>query len=587
MSAQSCPAARGSSSRRAASPTSVPGNALRALRPLLAVAACLIVAAPLRLLAPPAPAAAEVEHGLGFEATVDGFRGWYGSYRLGDVGEVWCVDHGIPAPDAALEYEPATLDDRAPETRRAIAWAVGRHGPRTDRVGAAALMLVLHDLMGAAYPSGPLDVGRLGAERLSGFEGAEAEVLERARSIKADAVARAAVTAPLSLEIKVDEVPPTRTGVLRAALMDGGGMRVAGVTIHPAVTGAALSGEVDRVTPADGAVSWPFEAGPGQNRFALRADVPGIDLVSLRPTKGRAQRVARPSSVTVTAEAGYDAVVPRRLTILKRGDAEPALPVVGARFAVSGVEGELTVGPDGRTPPIELLPGHYTITETAPPAGYDAAGPWEVEVTDADVLLEVNDRARRGHLRIEKVDAVTRKPLDGAVFTVAADRDDDASTFETPIAEPSGPLLIGRYAVTEVAPPPEYRLQEAPVVVEVVADSETVAVVENFPIEKVADPPAPVAPITTTAAPVTTTPPAPVPAAAPPEAPAPEVIAAAQRPVAVAELPRTGAPLGRLAAASLLLVAGGGLLAWPPLVRTGASSSGRPGRRGPRRRPRG
>lgn len=331
MFAQSHPAADGSSPRREGSPTPVARSALRPWRPLLAVTACLIVAAPLRLLSPPAPAAAEVEHGSGFSATVDGFRGWYGSYRLGDIGEVWCVDHGISAPDAALGYEPATLEDRAPETRRAIAWAVGRHGPGADGVESAALMLVLHDLMGAAYPSGPLDVDRLGVERLDGFEGAEAAVIERARSIKADAVARAPITAPLSLVVDVEEVPATRTGVLRATLLEGAGMPVAGVTIHPAVTGAALSGEVERVTSGDGAVSWPFEAGPGENRFVLRAEVPGIDLVSLRPTGGPAQRVARPSSVTVTAEAGYEAVVPRRFTILKRGDAEPHLPVGGAR----------------------------------------------------------------------------------------------------------------------------------------------------------------------------------------------------------------------------------------------------------------
>lgn len=557
-----------------------------------AIAVCILAAAPLRLLSAPAPAAAEVEHGSGFSATVDGFRGWYGSYRLGDIGEVWCVDHGIPAPDAALGYEPATLDDRAPDTRRAIAWAVGRHGPGADRITAAALMLVLHDLMGAAYPSGPLDVERLSAERLSGFEGAEAELLERARAIKADAVERAVLTAPLSLVAEADQVPATRIGSLRATLRDGGGMAVAGVTVHPEVTGAMLAGHVERVTSADGLASWPFEAGAGHNRFILRAHVPGIELMSLRPTKRPAQRVARPSSLVATAETTYEAAVPRRFAILKKGDAEPDLPVAGARFAVSGVDGELTVRADGRTPSIELLPGRYTVTETSPPPGYDAAGPWEVEVGDADLLLEVLDTARRGRLRIEKVDAVTGEPLDGAVFTVAADRDDDPSTFETAISDPSGSLLAGRYAVIEVAPPFGYRLQEAPVVVEVVADSETVAVVENFPLDEVVlEQPRAVAP---TAAAVTTTtlpPPPPPPAPAPAEVPPPAVAARSAQPVTVAELPRTGAALGRLAASGLLLIAAGALLVGPRRsprsLRRGASSSGRPGRRAPRPRPRG
>lgn len=579
-------------SRRSSPRSHVP---LQSWQALSAIAVCILAAAPLRLLSPPAPAAAAVEHSTGFSATVDGFRGWYGSYRLGDIGEVWCVDHGIPAPDAALGYEPATLDDRAPDTRRAIAWAVGRHGPGADRVTAAALMLVLHDLMGAAYPSGPLDVDRLSADRLSGFEGAGAEVLERARSIKADAVARAVLTAPLSLVAEADEVPATRTGTLRAMLRDGGGMPIAGVTVHPQVTGATLAGDVDRVTSADGRVSWPFEAGAGENRFVLRAEVPGVDLVSLRPTRGPAQRVARPSSVVATAETSYEAAVLRSFAIVKRGDAEPELPVAGARFAVSGVDGELTVGADGRTPAIELLPGRYTVTETSPPPGYDVAGPWEVEVGDADVLLEVLDPARRGRLRIEKVDAVTGEPLDGAFFTVAADRDDDPSAFETAVPDPSGPLLVGRYAVTEVAPPPGYRLQEAPVVVEVAADSETVAVVENFPLEKVAEQTRAVAPAptttTTTAVTVTTLPPPPPPPPPPLPAPvpAPAVAARSAQPVTVAELPRTGVGIGRLAASGLLLIAGGALLVGPPPLRLrwAASSSGSRDRRAPRPRPRG
>lgn len=560
-----------------------------------AIAVCILAAAPLRLLSPPAPAAAEVEHGSGFSATVDGFRGWYGSYRLGDIGEVWCVDHGIPAPDAALGYQPATLDDRAPDTRRAIASAVGRHGPGADRITAAALMLVLHDLMGAAYPTGPLDVDHLSADRLSGFDGAEAEVVERARSIKADAVERAVLTAPLTLVAEVDQVPATRTGSLRVTLRDGGGTPVAGVPVLPEVTGATLTGDVERVTSADGMASWPFEAGPGENRFILRAEVPGIDLASLRPTKGPAQRVARPSSLVATAEATYEAAAPRRFAILKRGDAEPELPVAGARFAVSGVDGELTVGADGRTPAIELLPGSYTVTETSPPPGYDVAGPWEVEVGDADVLLEVLDPARRGRLRIEKVDAVTRQPLDGAVFRVAADRDDDPSTFETAIPDPSGPLLVGRYAVTEVVPPSGYRLQEAPVVVEVVAGSETVAVVENVPLEKVVvEQPRALTPTTmaatTTTLPPPPPPPPPAPAPAPAEVPRPAVAAPSAQPETVAELPRTGAELGRLAASGLLLIAGGALLAGPPrlrALRTGASSSGSRGRRKPQLRPTG
>lgn len=441
------------------------------------------------VFAGPTAAGAAVEHGVGFAGRVDGYRSWYGSYRLGDLGEVWCVDHGIAAPDVALAYEPTALDDRAPETRRAVAWAVGRHGNGADRVTAAALQLVLHDLMGAVYPSGPLSVDRLTEADLVGFDGLAAEVLARARTIKADAVSRATIVGPLSMAVDVTgegrEVAG-RPGELRATLTDASGQPLPGVVVLPAVVGAELEGQVDRTTGEDGSVSWPFVSSPGENRFDLTAEVPGAELVALRPTGGAAQRVARPAGAVVAGSASFVAEVPRRFTIVKRGDAEPAVPVAGARFAISGVEGELVVGPDGRTPPVSLRPGTYTVTEVAPPPGYDAAGPWEVVVTDADVVLDVLDLARRGELEVVKTDAVTGEAVPGATFAVAADRDADPSTFEVPIPDWKLPLLPGRYEVREVTAPPHHRRSESPVVVEVRAGERTTAVVPNVALATVA-----------------------------------------------------------------------------------------------------
>ncbi len=579
-----------------------PSPKRRLARTVGVLLACVFAAGPTRLVAPPRPAEAVVQEGNGFSATVDGYRSWYGSYVLGDLGEAWCVDHGIPAPDAALAYESATLDDRAPETRRALAWAVGRHGPRADRVGAAALMLVLHDLMGAEYPSGRLDVDRLEPGRLAGFAGLEAEVIARARAIKADAVAHANLVGPLSMTITVNEEAAARTGSLRAVVHDGADRPIGGVTVHPAVTGAALVGEVDRTTAADGSVEWDFAAAAGENRFDLSATVPSIDLVSLRPTAGRAQRVARPVPVTIDASRAYEAEVPRRFTIVKRGDAQPLLPVTGATFAVSGegVSETLVVGSDGRTPAIEVLPGRFLVTEVTPPGGYRVAGPWEVEVTDADVVLDVLDLAERGSLRIDKVDATTGAPLTGAAFAVTADRDADPSTFEVAIPEPAAPLLPGRYAVREIAAPPGYLLDPGVVVADVRTGEVTVVRIENAPIPPPVvvqelpppppvppppPPPVPPPPTTTTPPPTTTIPPPP----APPEVLDLPAVVAPPRPtvpVVVAELPRTGIPSGRLGSAAMLLIAGGWLLVWgAPSISRGASSSGIPGRRGRRRQP--
>ncbi len=565
--------------------------------------ACVLAAGPARLTAPPRAAGAVVQEGTGFSATVDGYRSWYGSYLLGDIGATWCVDHGIAAPDVALAYEPATLDERAPATRRAIAWAVGRHGPGADRVDAAALMLVLHDLMGATYPSGRLDVDRLDPGRLAGFAGSEAEVVARARAIKADAVAHAELVGPLSITIDVDEVVATRRGSLRAVVVDGSGRPIAGVRVHPTVTGAALLGEVDRTTSVDGVAEWEFEAAVGENRFDLSAVVPDVELVSLRPTAGRAQRVARPAPLPISASRVYEADGPQRFSIAKRGDAEPGLPVTGAMFAVTGegVAETVVVGPDGRSGALELLPGRYLVTEITPPPGYRTSGPWEVQVTDADVVLDVLDLAVPGTLRVDKVDAVTGGLLAGATFSVGADRDADPSTFEVAIADPAGPLLPGRYQVREVDAPPGYALDPRPVVAEVRPGEVTVVRIENAPVPRPVEVPVTVPPPPATTAPIlpptpTPTPtPAPAPTTAPtptteptptPPAAAPALSEVLDAPAFVAELPRTGLPAGRLAVAALLLVAGGWLLIWgAPGVSREASSSGSRGRRGRRRPP--
>lgn len=432
----------------------------------------------------PRPAVAAVEHGHGFAGVVDGFRSWYGSYRLGGHGEVWCVDHAIPAPDAVLAYEPTGLDDRAADTRRAVAWAVGRHGPGADRVTAAALMLVLHDLMGAVYPSGPLSVDVLSPDRLVGFEGHADDVVAAARRIKADAVARAHLVGPMVLTAEADAVAAGRAGELRAALTDVAGAAVEGVVVHPAVVGAALLGDVDRTTDAGGRIAWPYTAGAASNRFDLTATVPGAELLALRPTQGRAQRVVRPAAATVAASTSFDGVVPRRLTIQKRGDAEPGLPVAGARFTVDGRE--VVAGPDGRTPPVELLPGTYEVTEVESPPGYTTGGPWTVVVHDADVVLEVMNAAVPGELAIEKVTRGRGQPVPGAVFAVRGDHDADPSTFETEVDDASGPLRPGRYELREVEAPPHHRLDPVPRVVEVRGGERAVVRWENVGLATVA-----------------------------------------------------------------------------------------------------
>ena len=129
----------------------------------------------------PAPAGAVVQQVSGYRATVLGWTSWYGSYGLGAEGTAWCIDHGIRAPDPALRYVPTTLTGVPVSTQTAMAWAFGRYGPGADRATSAALMLVGHDLMGARYPYGRMDVGALTDRSIAGFGADGPAVLAQAR----------------------------------------------------------------------------------------------------------------------------------------------------------------------------------------------------------------------------------------------------------------------------------------------------------------------------------------------------------------------------------------------------------------------
>ncbi len=423
-------------------------------------------------LARPDPAAAEVTRLNGYAAIVDGWRSWYGSYGMGALGAAWCIDHGIRAPDPAFAYVP-TAADVPLETSRAIAWALGAHGRSPDRITAAALMLAVHDLMGARYPSGTLDVDQLTAERMSGFEGAEVAVLEQARRLKADALDHSHLEGPVSLQAAV--VPaglrPGEQGELDLHLTDRNGAGVGGVLLHAAVTGAVLTGAVEARTDPEGRLRLPFVATAGHNRFDVTGSVPDLQLQAYEPTLRRAQRVARPAVEEVGDSVGFTTRARHSLTISKTGDAEAYLPVTGARFEVVAGDGsvaaELAVGSDGQAR-AELDSGRYEVRETAAPAGYTAAGPWKVDLTAGDTVLEVPNEARRGSATIRKIDAVTGEPVAGAELVVVYDADADGR-YETEvgiltstaapanIAQPHlSDLLPGDYVVEEVTAPPGY-----------------------------------------------------------------------------------------------------------------------------------
>jgi hypothetical protein len=367
----------------------------RAATTLLAVA--LVVLGALRVAPAPVPAAAAVGHVAGYRATVDGFTSWYGSYDLGAIGTAWCIDHGIRAPDPDLAYLPTGLLGTSDDVRAALAWAVGRHGAAPDRVTSAALMLVAHDLMGATYPSGRLDLSGLTRDRLAGFGGDEAAVLDRARAIAAEARAHAHLRPPWGLELSADDPAPGAAGSLVARLT-AGGAPAAGIEL--AVVGVS-TGPVVVTTGPDGTAAVPFTGHEGAFQLRVEATLPDLTLEAFAPTAARAQRVVRPAVATVAAAVDRTGVVPTG-ELLVRKTGVPSLPVAGAHFEVRPADPghlphesttlrDVVIGADGTAGPFALPSGAYELIEITAPPGYLPGGPWPVSIT-AGSLVEVEAR---------------------------------------------------------------------------------------------------------------------------------------------------------------------------------------------------
>ncbi len=520
----------------------------RSARRRVAVGLFALALATLVQLVQPPSAAAAVTHLHGFRATVDGFTSWYGSYGMGTLGTAWCIDHGIRAPDPAYEYAPADLSGVPADVRAAVGWAVASHGQGDDRVRHAAVMLALHDLMGAHYPSGRLDVDRLDVSRLAGFAGLEGAVLDAARAIKADALAHAHLRGPLALTVISSALDASGRSTLTVAVRDALGQAVAGVPVHH--DGAGPGGTL--TTGIDGTASTALPPTAQRTTVHASAQAPHLPVDAWAPTTTRAQRVARPGldelSASVTIDAGRG-----ELVIEKRGDATAWLPVEGATFRIEpdagGEPHVVTVGPAGTAPAVTLPSGSYRVVEQEPPPGYDAAGPWTVTVEHGrTTTLAVTDAARRGALRIDKLGEDTGGPLPGATLEVRYDADADGLfeqlitqlTTEGQAAMLEG-LLPGRYEIVETVAPAGYLPLEEPALVDVTPGATATVVLVDHQEPR----PPTTSPATTTTV-ARPAPPAPA-AAAPPSTPPPTVLSAPPVMRAPAALPRTGLDVVSLA----------------------------------------
>lgn len=282
-------------------------NPKRWIRARLAAGAGLLLLAGVTLgsASTSPPAVAAVVPRVGFHATVLGWSSWYGSYDLGPAGTGWCIDHGLRAPDPAFRYVPTTAGDLDPDRRAAMAWVVSAHGGTGDPVDAAAVMLVLHDLRGASYPFGPLDVDRLAVSQLAGFGGHEADVINRARAIKAGGRAHQQLRSPITLRLSLAPASADN-GQAIATLTDQAGRPVIGALVRIEANGATLDSTDGAISGADGSLHRTYRlTDPTVGaRFSAHAATPDPTLSALASTTVRAQRVARPAWLTLAATAG-------------------------------------------------------------------------------------------------------------------------------------------------------------------------------------------------------------------------------------------------------------------------------------------
>jgi uncharacterized surface anchored protein len=167
------------------------------------------------------------------------------------------------------------------------------------------------------------------------------------------------------------------------------------------------------------------------------------------------------------------------LNIVKK-DAATGQLVAGAQFTVANDNGTVIANVTSLSTSavsLKVAPGVYVITEVVPPDGYELNDPVQtVEVkADGSAVFNVGGAAVPGNtvtfgnnklntLEIVKLDAVTKNPLSGAMFTVDKANGERIGSYRTDAA---GKILIpdlseGTYVISETAAPNGYILSDSP-----------------------------------------------------------------------------------------------------------------------------
>ena len=220
----------------------------------------------------------------------------------------------------------------------------------------------------------------------------------------------------------------------------------------------------DKTTAEDGTITWE---GLEPGTYSLKE----LSTLETHILDGQEYHVELTAGKHATVTLKND----RRpnLTIHKV-DADTDEPVAGAVFVVKKPDGhsvaEVTTGQDGSATVPNLLPGVYEITEKSVPSPYLLDAPAQTVTLYANHDREVTfQNHKKPSLTVNKVDAITGDPIQGARFHVTYASNNTATGEINDLgdfySDENGKFIItdlkdGWYRVEELAPAKGYAIQD-------------------------------------------------------------------------------------------------------------------------------
>ena len=256
-------------------------------------------------------------------------------------------------------------------------------------------------------------------------------------------------------------------------------------------TNKPLSGIEFEVRTPEGALIGRYTTGENGNIFIQNLE-PGSYIVTEMTTRENYTIDAIPRTVVMksgemTTEVFKNYAYP--VLTIKKVDSVTGQPLAGAKFKLMDEDyreiGVITTSELGLVNVTKLNAGSYYVQETQAPNGY---------VLDSTVrqislqwgkttVLEMKNTPR-GSLRIQKVDAVTGKPLYNAVFNLYDSKNNLLGEYKTDnlgMIIFNSQVAAGKYTLKEVKAPEGYVLDDKPITVTVKAGETTELTIKNTP----------------------------------------------------------------------------------------------------------